>query len=230
MKRNKNFLFLLYLVFIVDLVLLKQEHTYRIISKALLIPILLLFFHSTKPIIDKKNKAIYIGLFFSWLGDIFLMFETYFIPGLLCFLITHISYIVYFASLKGHKQSYLQQRPVMLLVILAYLLELLYMLWPGLGGLKIPVIVYATVISAMFAMAAWQYEKIDRLASIYFIVGSFLFVLSDSVLAIDKFIQPLPMGGILVMSTYVAAQLLIVLGVIRFNTWEVNVLQTSLDQ
>ena len=224
--KNSIYLILLVGIFLTDLYLVQIENYFRFITKALLIPTLALYFVSSKPKWTNANKAILIGLFFSWGGDIFLLFENLFIPGLICFLLTHISYIFYFAKLKGNKNSYLQQRPVMLLVIIAYLVELLYMLWPGLGALKIPVIVYAVVISTMFAMAAWQFEKIDRKSALLFIFGSFFFVLSDSILAIGKFLQPLALGGIWVMCTYVLAQWLIMQGVISFN----QTTQVSLEE
>lgn len=218
MKLKQRFFFiLLLLLFLADLFLMHHHQDFRFISKALLIPVIALYFWASKTKRIHHSTIIFTGLFFSWLGDMFLLFEQYFIPGLICFLITHICYIIYFSKLKGSKQSYLQQRPVMLLVIIAYLFELLYMLWPGLGGLKIPVIIYGTVISSMFAMAAWQYEKIDQRAALFFIFGSFLFVLSDSILAIGKFLQPLPLSGFMVMSTYVFAQLLIVQGAIEYS-------------
>lgn len=206
-------------MFIADLAMMREDASSRFITKSSLIPLLGLYYYSTKPSSNVYTTLIFTGLFFSWLGDIFLLFDkpVFFITGLLSFLLTHICYIIYFLRLKGNNRSYLQQRPVMLVVIIAYLVELLYMLWPGLGGMKIPVIIYAVVISTMFATAAWQYEKVDRKTAMYFIFGSFLFVLSDSALAIGKFLQPLPYGGILVMTTYVAAQILIVQGAISYD-------------
>lgn len=100
----------------------------------------------------------------------------------------------------------------MLLVILAYAIELLYILWPNLGSMRLPVVVYAIVISTMLATAAWQYEKIPLKPALLFVGGAFLFVLSDSALAINRFHKPFEGGGIFVMITYVAAQSMIVLG------------------
>lgn len=206
-------------MFIADLAMMHGDGSSRFITKSSLIPLLALYFYSTKPSSNVYTKLIFTGLFFSWLGDIFLLFDkpVFFIAGLLSFLLTHICYIIYFLKIKGNNKSYLQQRPVMLVVIIAYLVELLYMLWPSLGNMKMPVIIYAVVISTMFATAAWQYEKIKRTTALYFITGSFLFVFSDSVLALGKFLQPLHYGGIIVMMTYIAAQFLIVQGAISYD-------------
>ncbi len=74
------------------------------IAKPLLIPILILFLVFTKTTAPRKNLLL-IGLFFSWLGDMFLLFEDknklFFIFGLVSFLTTHIFYIIYFFKNKN---------------------------------------------------------------------------------------------------------------------------------
>lgn len=202
-----------------DLYLMNIQHPFRFITKALLIPIIFFYYYSSISTTGSGPRNIYIGLFFSWIGDILLTIDKplFFILGLISFLITHIFYIIYFIRLKGHKTSFLKQRPVMLLVIIAYFVELLHILWPGLGSMKGPVLIYAMVISTMFAATAWQYEKIENKPAIYFIAGSFLFMLSDSILAIGKFVHPFANGGMMVMTTYVLAQFLIVNGSIYFQ-------------
>lgn len=216
---HKSILPLIFLaiIFVADLYLLDIQHVLRPVTKSLLIPILFIYYYVRLKQIG--SRYIYGGLFFSWLGDILLTINTptFFMLGLTSFLITHICYIIYFIRLKGHKSSFLKQRPIMLLVIIAYLVELLHILWPGLGGMKGPVIIYAIVISTMFSAAAWQYEKIENRPALFFIIGSFLFVLSDSILAISKFVHPFSYGGILVMTTYILAQFLIVNGSISFH-------------
>lgn len=187
----------------------------RYITKPLLMPLLAVAYilgHSRKNVF---SRIMIIGLFFSWLGDIFLMIESegiFFIIGLCCFLTTHIQYIVYFLKTKSEGKSFLQKRPWLLIVILLYGGGLLFLLWPGLGELKIPVIVYAIIICTMLAIACWQYGRLQSQTAIMFITGAALFVLSDSSLAISKFVQPFVGDGLVIMATYVAAQVMIVLG------------------
>lgn len=219
MPLKKRWVFLLLLlVTAIDMVFLSTGDPNRIFSKPLLMPLLIWLYVSE---IDKHNtftRLIIAALFFSWLGDIFLMFDSidsiYFILGLSSFLTTHILYILYFLRISGNG-SYLKQRPLMLLVIVAYTIELLYILWPRLDMMRIPVTVYALVISTMLATAAWQYGKIKSAIALLFTAGALLFVLSDSALALNRFHDPIPGGGIFVMLTYVAAQTMIVLGSIR---------------
>ncbi len=48
-------------------------------------------------------------------------------------------------------------------------------------------------------------------AAVAVAVGACFFMLSDSLLAINRFVTPLPLSGLWVLSTYYTAQLLIVL-------------------
>jgi uncharacterized membrane protein YhhN len=188
----------------------------RYLTKPLLMPLLILAFVTGH---DRKNvysRLLISGLFFSWLGDIFLMMEgidgIYFILGLSCFLTAHILYISYFLKIQPQGKSFLHQYPFLLVIVGLYGAGLLYLLWPGLGPLKIPVVLYAIIICTMLSLALWQYKRIHTKTAVLFITGAALFVLSDSLLAIHKFRQPIPYGGMLIMITYVAAQFFIVLG------------------
>ena len=105
----------------------------------------------------------------------------------------------------------------MLIAVLAYLVELMYLLWPTLGGMKIPVLAYGITISVMLSSALWQYQKLEDKTALYFIIGAALFVASDSILALNRFRKPFETAGISIMSTYILAQLFIVMGAIRYR-------------
>jgi uncharacterized membrane protein YhhN len=207
---------LLLLVTVADIYLAQANHPNRIFSKFLLMPLLAFAYIRGQTNSTDFARLIIAALFFSWLGDIFLMFDKvnsiYFIVGLCCFLAAHLLYIIYFLRIHTKRNSYLKKRPVMLLVIIAYMIELLYILWPSLGSMRLPVIIYAIVIGTMLSAAAWQYEKIPLTTALLFIGGAFLFVLSDSALALNRFHKPFQGSGIFVMLTYVAGQTMIVLG------------------
>jgi len=196
------------------------DPVWRYATKPLLIPLLMLGYSLSVPRPFRLfSRLLLAGLFFSWLGDLFLMFEDpkglFFIVGLLCFLTTHLLYIRYFLLTEPGTESFFRKRPLLYLAVLAYTIELLYVLWPHLGGMRIPVMVYGIVISLMLAAALWQYGKLESRTAWIFILGALLFVASDSMLAINKFRQPFPEAGLLIMATYVLAQYLIVWGSIR---------------
>jgi uncharacterized membrane protein YhhN len=94
---------------------------------------------------------------------------------------------------------------------------MLSVLLPSLGDLKIPVIVYAIILSTMLLFAFKGYFKWNSPANIYILVGAIIFVSSDSILAFDKFYEPIKFNSLLIMATYITAQYLIVVGILKLN-------------
>jgi len=56
----------------------------------------------------------------------------------------------------------------------------------------------------------------NKMAGRWMMTGALLFVISDSVLAINKFYQSFEMAGVIIMLTYGLAQLFIVQGAIKY--------------
>ena len=188
----------------------------RYITKPLLMPVLALIVYYNSQ--HAKRFLIVLALFFSLLGDVFLLLENdsslFFIFGLVSFLITHILYIIFFLSKKQLKTSLLKTHPYIPVIIGAYGAGLIYLLYPSLGPLRIPVAVYATVICGMLLCSFHIYKSVGPGPGKHFIMGALLLVISDSLLAINKFYQPIPFAGLFIMLTYCAAQYFIVRGFI----------------
>lgn len=162
------------------------------------------------------------ALTFSWIGDIILMFadkgELYFIFGLVAFLISHLFYIFLFN--KQFKTENNKNKLVFIIgigVIIVYLSTMLSLLLPSLGELKIPVVIYALVISTMLLYAFKGSLHWQNPANLYILLGAIVFVSSDSILAINKFYTSLPNASFWIMATYLAAQFLITSGVLCLN-------------
>jgi len=219
-------LLLLMLATLADLVAGALGSEWRLVTKPLLIPLLILYYVLETGTRGIFRRILLAALFFSWLGDVFLLLENrnglFFILGLSAFLTAHLLYILYFLRIRSDRDSFFRKRPVMLLAVLAYVIELLFLLWPGLDAMKIPVVVYATVIGTMLCLALWQCGRVGNRTAYLFAAGAMLFVLSDSVLAIDRFRHPFTGSGILVMATYVAAQVLLASGSISHLKEEVS--------
>lgn len=218
MKPKPNQLFFLFgIISLLEIVFISTNNqALRYISKPLIIPLLAAIYisyqHPRKPIL---KDHILLGLFFSWAGDVLLQAPNLFIPGLVAFLTAHIFYIIYFVKTKSNQYSFFKLRPIMLIAVLAYLVEFMNILWPTLGPMRIPVLIYGITISTMLSAALWQYQKLENKTALYFIIGATLFVTSDSLLALNMFKETFSLAGILIMSTYILAQLFIVLGAIR---------------
>lgn len=187
-------------------------------AKPLLLPTLIIWLSSATGAVPGK-KIMMTALFFSWMGDVLLMFESrhelFFIFGLVCFLTTHILYIIYFLSIRSEKISLLKKYPLLILLVLIYGVSLVWLLFPTLGDLKIPVMAYAAVICTMLLCSLHVFLKVNRPANLLYVMGALFFVLSDSLLAVNKFYQPVAYAGVFIMLTYCLAQWLIVRGFIE---------------
>lgn len=165
----------------------------------------------------KKNieKLTAVGLFFGCLGDIFLMLHDMFVAGLASFLIGHILYVIAFSKQTNAKALSKHKSYILIAGILASYSYYLYgILQPSLGPLKVPVILYILVIAAMAFFAYTRRYQTNTLSFIISLVGALLFIFSDSILAINKFVAYLANSGLYIMSSYILAQYFITLGII----------------
>jgi len=144
------------------------------------------------------------GLVFSLAGDCLLMFSGYFIPGLLSFLVAHLFYIALFKQ----GQPWFPSRRA--LVATLGVGALMYaVLFAGLTPvLRIAVAAYVLVIALMAAQAIGRATVLRDRASVWVAIGAGFFMLSDALLATNKFATPLPMAQLWVLSTYYIAQIL----------------------
>ena len=198
---------------------LNLEENARVL-KPFLLPILLIAVYISNRFSSKK--ILLTALTFSWIGDIVLLFanqgELYFIVGLVAFLISHVFYIVLFNKQTVTKSiSNKISFGAGIGLILLYFFGMITTLGPKLGPLTVPVVVYAVVISSMLYFAlkgSYQWNAIPYQSVL---VGALFFIASDSILAFNKFYQPIPYASFLIMITYLAAQYGIVCGILNLN-------------
>jgi len=197
-----------------------QNEAIQYICKPLLMIILAAFFLSqTKSRVSGLKKWIPAALFFSWAGDMLLMFQEskslFFLLGLSAFLIAHIFYIVFFHNIRVREN--IKSNPLLLLIVVVYYAGLMTLLSPHLGAMKLPVRIYGIVISFMFMLAMHMLFINNKTAGRWMLSGAMLFVMSDSILALNKFYQPFEAAGIIIMLTYGLAQFFIVMGAIHYT-------------
>jgi len=196
-----------------------DNETLRNLTKPLLMPILIGYFIAqANSFTSSLKKWIVLALVFSWAGDVLLMFEpmnnNFFIFGLVAFLLAHVFYILFYENiiwLEHLKKNYSLFVPVIL-----YYAALIYFLLSHLGDMKFPVIIYGLVISYMLAQALQIARIKNKKTAVLMIAGAVLFISSDSILAVNKFYNPLENAGMLIMLTYGVAQLLITIGAARY--------------
>ncbi|MBK7433924.1 MAG: lysoplasmalogenase [Chitinophagaceae bacterium] len=184
------------------------------ILKSLLLPALMLLLRTADD--QAGYRYLLAGLVFSWMGDVLLLFdgrhELFFILGLASFLITHIFYTLFFLRKRTGGRSMLLRQPYWLLLVPGYGFALVWLLFPYLKDMKIPVLAYAVVISTMLLCSIHAFSTKNRRSGFYYVFGALSFVASDSLLALNKFYHPFAYAGTAIMFTYCLAQFLIVWG------------------
>ena len=148
----------------------------------------------------------------SLAGDVLLLFPGWFVPGLVAFLLAHLAYLMLLRQGVGWFPS---RRA--LAGTLGVGAAMYAFLWTG-GlptGLRVPVAAYVAVIALMAAQAIGRATVMRDTAAWTVAVGAAFFMLSDSLLATNKFAMPLPLASFWVLTSYYAAQVLIVGGWLR---------------
>ncbi len=110
----------------------------------------------------------------------------------------------------------IKAKPLLLLPVTIYYAGLMFWLSPYLGEMAMPVRIYGLIISFMLMLALHIFYIRNKKAAPYMVAGALLFVLSDSILAINKFYMPFQLAGTLIMLTYGFAQYLIVEGAVKY--------------
>jgi len=218
--KTKLFSFLFLLLFVIQLY---AEYTdsvqLRTFARPLIVIVLLAWLYLGTNLKGRFHKRIFTGLIFAWTGDILLLFQNdkpgFFLFGLTAFVVCHIFYIRAFTL--DHKSNPNHKTPYFLWVVGAFAIfcsGLLFYLQPNLGPMQFPVLMYAIIVTIMAIMAYNRYGKVNIFSFKLILYGALFFLLSDTILAINKFAQPISQSGALVMATYMMAQYLLVYGTI----------------
>jgi uncharacterized membrane protein YhhN len=160
---------------------------------------------------DRDNVILGMALVFSSLGDALLDLDParLFIKGLLAFLVAHLIYILLFVRNWVWPLRPKRWQLALLAAVLIYSLLLSLWLAPSLGDLAGPVMFYVCVITVMAVSAILAGYSTPWVYS-----GVILFLISDSILAVNKFKAPAPLSGYLIWATYYLAQYGIAIGVL----------------
>ena len=158
------------------------------------------------------------ALAFCLAGDALLMFPGFFVPGLAAFLVGHLFYITLFRQ----DAPWFASRPA-LAATLAYGAAMLAFMWSSLPpGLRLPVAAYVLVIALMAAQALGRASVLRDAASRRVALGALFFMASDTLLAWNKFVQPVELLGIgasfWILVSYYSAQILIACNALQVPT------------
>lgn len=217
--KNAGWIFLFFIVLLADMIaIVFHNELLQFVFKPLIIPFLIGYFNSVagKSLVDKTVYIVF-ALFFSWIGDVLLLFqaqsEWFFLAGLISFLLAHLFYIYFFYALiltNKISKNFWTVLPV--LIMYAIFMSLLTQ---NMTTMKWPVRVYGAIISIMLMLALHLPRLPNKRAGFRILTGAILFYISDLVLAVNKFYISFEKAGLIVMLTYGLAQLFIVGGVLE---------------
>ncbi len=202
-----------------------EEPALRFFTKPLLMPLLIAwYFLATRQNRTSVHWLMMVALVFSCAGDMFLMYTTelFFLLGLISFLITHVLYIVVFKKQTKAVGGtlLLKQKPYLALPVAALAAVLIALVFNRIEqAMKIPVIVYATVITTMVITALNRHQKVSNQSFQSVFIGAVLFMLSDSLIALNKFYfeGTLWHASVFIMLLYIIGQYLIAKGTAQTN-------------
>lgn len=185
----------------------------------ILLSLLIFFWYSGKQLAKTTYYLTLVALASSFLGDVFLLFDSisnlYFILGLISFLLAHVIYGMIFLNKWNQKPRW--NIHIITLVLVSYGILLFLYLKGGLGALTYPVVLYVLGILFMAITALRRFQKVTKKSFAFVFTGAIFFVISDSILAIHMFKQEILWSSFLIMVTYALAQYLIVKGILSQN-------------
>lgn len=197
--RNLLWLYIFLIVSILDIFFTANAQAeYRNISKPLIILSLWAYFIASSVAIKGTTlrKAISAALICSWTGDVLLLFPNLFLYGLGAFLLAHLCYIFAFKIAQKNPfaigqvnfiRLFFYNLPIYIVAAFVY-----FLIQPGLGAMKWPVIIYLIVIVMMVTVARERFGNTNAISFWQVFIGGFLFMISDGVLAINKFLGLFP--------------------------------------
>ena len=207
MSKTKVAFFVFVLASMLDIVGIIFEIPILIyIFKPLIIFSLLFLYVYSLP---KRNKWYVIALELSFLGDVLLMFtgKLFFISGLVSFLLAHILFIKIVIS-RIKEVNFLKLIVSVIPFLVAFIL-LIFTLKDNLHEMLWPVIIYGLTISTFGVISLLDYLNTKSKESMFMLIGAITFMISDSILAVNKFFYPAHILEVIVMTTYVFAQFFI---------------------
>lgn len=176
--------------------------TLKPLTTILIILLPLLFTDNSNSEFSKYRALIIIALGFCLAGDIFLLHADYFVFGLASFLSAHLLFAFVFYKLSN-SDFHLLPLSVLLVIAVAYYTVLL----PNLGSMALPVAIYFVCIVVM----CWQGLRLGlslgfkNKRGLLVSLAAVLFVVSDSIIAADKFLVAFDASGALILALYWAS-------------------------
>jgi uncharacterized membrane protein YhhN len=119
------------------------------------------------------------------------------------------------AMQKNHELLLIKKYPMIIVLLVGASGLIFKIIFPHLEEMILPVALYTSVITAMGLAALARKEKTSLSSWLFVSLGALIFLFSDTLIAFNKFHEPIAWASIFIMSTYILAQGLIVVGLLK---------------
>ncbi len=207
-KRENQLTYLFFIILLADVIaIVTGKHHLQIVFKPLLMITLTMYYRLS---VARVNPLFVLALCFAFIGDLLLLFDnniSYFIGGIASFLVMHLFYLAILSK-------YLQKKTLSvfakgIIPFLCYFLVILYLIFNQLNELLIPVLIYGGVISLFGTVSLVNYAQNQSTDNRWLLIGAVLFIISDSLIAINRFYLPHLVFEVLIITLYAISQYMI---------------------
>ena len=212
--KERQFLLLYAVILVLDLFQVYTDGSFRIATKPMIMISLIIYFLWRKSVTPNKQHHLWNGVFTIALiaalaGELLLLSDSLFLYGLLAFLIMQIGYMFVFFRERIGRPLLIGYATLLIIVVISVSL----FIWEDAGSLRWPVLIYSSAICTMSYAALSRNPRLSGHKMVF--LGTILFIISDSVIALHQFNTGIDAGKLTVMITYGIAQYLIVIGMLR---------------
>lgn len=205
-KLSKVLITVFLIVSILDIIAVAMDYSVMqaVFKPMIMLSLMAAYYYS----VTKINPLYLLAMAFSFLGDVLLMDKNnLFLAGIAAFLGTQLIYI--FIIKKRLKKSRARDLLISIVPFLIFYSLLISVLQKNLGTLTVPVMVYGMAISIFGMAALLLYLQNKNSITRMLLMGAILFIVSDSMIALQKFHAARTWYPVVIMATYVMAQFLI---------------------
>ncbi len=193
-------------IYVATIALKPYDFSYFLKAMPVLLLAIIAFLQKDSRLSNKQAMAFILAMLASASGDIFLDLDRnlYLKQALGSFLITQIAYLYLFFPLRDTTTHRRWLMPPLLLLTV----YLLYQFSLTAGVLFIPVVIYCVVLLAMAFSALLVKDNL------WINVGGIAFLIADALIGVNRFIVAFEYSTMIIVTTYISAQLMIAWGLL----------------
>jgi len=208
-----------------DSIFTAENYSFHVVFKPLLMASAIFFLMKY---LSHKNHHnwVLVAFLYSLLGNLMFMAHElnplFLVSGLTAFFLVHWSYIIYFHRSANVKTSSNWTIHGLQIFVALFMVGLYIAMYPNLGGLWLPVMLYSIILTVMVVVAFSRFGRVNFSAFLYTSIGAVAFLISDCLFGYHRYIDTIPFASSLIAGSYCVAQYMILKGYVSLKTEHPN--------